>query len=59
MSFYALWTKLFCSENCQNKTCNQSNGHCLACNEARSGNLCESEQPAKCKNLSLLCGVKS
>lgn len=36
-----------CSEHCQHRLCNHTTGHCLACDDGRSGNLCENELPAK------------
>lgn len=49
---------LFCCEHCQNRTCNQSNGYCLACDGARFGNLCENEQPLKGTNINSIIRSK-
>lgn len=39
-----------CSEHCQHRICNHITGHCVACAEDRSGNLCKNELPAKGEN---------
>lgn len=47
-----------CSEHCQNRTCNQSNGYCLACDGARFGNLCENEQPLQGTDINFIIRSK-
>lgn len=42
-TLYGPFCNTSCSEYCQNKICNQSSGHCVACIGARSGLFCENE----------------
>lgn len=42
-TLYGPFCNTSCSEYCQNKTCNQSSGHCITCIGARSGPFCEIE----------------
>nr|XP_022307719.1 multiple epidermal growth factor-like domains protein 10 [Crassostrea virginica] len=44
-TYYGDQCNISCSDNCQNKLCNQTTGHCFSCIASRSGVFCENEIP--------------
>ena len=44
-TYYGDQCNISCSDNCQNKLCNQTTGHCFYCIASRSGVFCENEIP--------------
>lgn len=41
LTFYGPNCNASCSEYCQYRICHRLTGYCIACIEARTGNLCE------------------